>query len=47
LAASLSGLLGGGGGTGGGGGSSKKFEMNLERWFNWLKQIASLENKIN
>lgn len=50
LASSLTGLLSSGGGTGGGGGgggSSKQFEMNLQRWFNWLKQIASLENKIN
>lgn len=46
----ISGLLnkggGGSGGGGGGGGSSSQYEMNLERWFNWLRQIEQLENKI-
>lgn len=45
----ISGLLnkgGGGSGGGGGGGSSSQYEMNLERWFNWLRQIEQLENKI-
>lgn len=45
----ISGLLnrgGGGSGGGGGGGSSSQYEMDLERWFNWLRQIEQLENKI-
>ena len=46
----ISGLLnrggGGSGGGGGGGGSSSQYEMDLERWFNWLRQIEQLENKI-
>ena len=46
----ISGLLNkGGGGSGGGGGggeSSSQYEMDLERWFNWLRQIEQLENKI-
>lgn len=33
-------------GTGGGGGSNKEYLMELERWFNWLRQIEQLENKI-
>lgn len=30
----------------GGGGSNKEYLMELERWFNWLRQIEQLENKI-
>lgn len=33
-------------GSGGGGGSNKEYLMELERWFNWLRQIEQLENKI-
>lgn len=33
-------------GGGGGGGSNKEYLMELERWFNWLRQIEQLENKI-
>lgn len=38
----------GSGSGGGGGGSSSESEylMELERWFNWLRQIEQLENKI-
>lgn len=48
---SVSGLLdkaGRGGKSGGGGGGSvdKEYLMELERWFNWLRQIEQLENKI-
>ena len=35
-----------GAGGGGGGGSNKEYLMELERWFNWLRQIEQLENKI-
>lgn len=35
-----------GGGSSGGGGSNKEYLMELERWFNWLRQIEQLENKI-
>lgn len=35
-----------GSGGGGGGGSNKEYLMELERWFNWLRQIEQLENKI-
>ena len=35
-----------GSGSGGGGGSNKEYLMELERWFNWLRQIEQLENKI-
>ena len=34
------------GAGGGGGGSNKEYLMELERWFNWLRQIEQLENKI-
>lgn len=37
---------GSGSGGGGGGGSNKEYLMELERWFNWLRQIEQLENKI-
>ena len=37
---------GGSSGGGGGGGSNKEYLMELERWFNWLRQIEQLENKI-
>lgn len=37
---------GSGSGGGGGGGSNKEYIMELERWFNWLRQIEQLENKI-
>ena len=36
----------GSGSGGGGGGSNKEYLMELERWFNWLRQIEQLENKI-
>lgn len=35
-----------GSGSSGGGGSNKEYLMELERWFNWLRQIEQLENKI-
>lgn len=37
---------GSGSSGGGGGGSNKEYLMELERWFNWLRQIEQLENKI-
>lgn len=37
---------GSGSGGGGGGGSESEYLMELERWFNWLRQIEQLENKI-
>ena len=37
---------GGGGGGGGGGNDPKAFVKELERWYNWLQQIAQLEKEI-
>ena len=39
--------LAGLGGSGGGGGGNKAFLKELERWYNYLQQIAELEEKIN
>lgn len=36
----------GGGGGGGGGGDAKSFLKDLERWYDWLQQIAQLEKEI-
>ena len=36
-----------GGGGGGGGGKDVNFLKQLERWYNWLQEIAKLEEKIN
>ena len=36
----------GGGGGGGGGGGNAAFIKDLERWYNWLQEIAKLEEKI-
>lgn len=47
LANSLSNLLDAAGGGGGGGGGGDKYEMDLERWFNWLRQIAAIEKQIS
>jgi len=40
-------LAGKGGGGGGGGGDPKAFIKDLERWYDWLQQIAQLEKEIN
>jgi len=40
-------LAGKGGGGGGGGGDPKAFLKDLERWYDWLQQIAQLEKEIN
>lgn len=40
-------LAGKGGGGGGGGGDPKAFIKELEKWYNWLQQIAKLEKDIN
>ena len=40
-------LAGAGGGGGGGGGGAKAFTKELERWYNWLQEIARLEYDIN
>jgi TP901 family phage tail tape measure protein len=37
---------GGGGGGGGGDESEKEYLMQLEKWFNWLRRIEELENRI-
>ena len=37
---------GGGGGGGGGGDDEKEYLMQLEKWFNWLRRIEELENRI-
>lgn len=37
---------GGGGGGGGGDENEKEYLMQLERWFNWLRRIEELENRI-
>ena len=37
---------GGGGGGGGGDESGKEYLMQLEKWFNWLRRIEELENRI-
>ena len=39
-------LAGKGGGGGGGGGDPKAFLKDLERWYDWLQQIAQLEKEI-
>ena len=39
--------LAGKGGGGGGGGDPKPFIKQLERWYNWLQEIARLEKEIN
>ena len=39
-------LAGKGGGGGGGGGGNKNFLKDLERWYDWLQQIAQLEKEI-
>ncbi len=39
-------LAGKGGGGGGGGGDPKAFIKELERWYDWLQQIAQLEKEI-
>lgn len=36
----------GGGGGGGGGDDEKEYLMQLEKWFNWLRRIEELENRI-
>jgi len=36
----------GGGGGGGGGGNNAAFIKQLERWYNWLQKIATLEKQI-
>ena len=36
----------GGGGGGGGGGDPKAFVKELEKWYNWLQEIAQLEKEI-
>ena len=38
---------GAGGGGGGGGGDDKEYLMQLERWFNLLRQIEQLESHIS
>ena len=40
-------LAGAGGGGGGGGGGNKAFLKELEKWYNWLQEIARLEYDIN
>ena len=52
LGASVQDLAGAGGGGGGGGGGKKgqdygNFMKELEKWYNWLQEIESLEEKIN
>lgn len=37
---------GGGGGGGGGDKDEKEYLMQLEKWFNWLRRIEELENRI-
>ena len=37
---------GGGGGGGGGDENEKEYLMQLEKWFNWLRRIEELENRI-
>ena len=39
-------LAGKGGGGGGGGGDPKAFVKELEKWYNWLQEIAQLEKEI-
>ena len=39
--------LAGKGAGGGGGGNNKAFIKDLEKWYNWLQEIATLEEKIN
>lgn len=39
--------LGGGGGGGGGGSNDKAFLARLDRWYNYLQKIATLEKAIN
>ena len=38
--------MAGAGGGGGGGGDPKAFLKDLEKWYNWLQQIAQLEKEI-